>query len=106
MPRFSKEVLLVRDPVMLAIYFYAIRGHVFPRNIWVTSLWIIGGLSFLGSCLFSLFNVLSPFVPTVPMLEVALYGMRTNFFHLPLIFIIASVFDEEDVKRFGWWIIV
>src|SRR5947207_13068786 len=50
-------------------------------------------------------NLVSPLVPTVPLLEVALYGMRTNFFHLPLIFIIPSVFDEEDVKRFGCWII-
>ena len=105
-PRYSNELLLVRDPVMLAIYFYAIRARVFPQNFWVTSLWIIGGLSFVGSALLSMFNLVSPLVPTVPLLEVALYGMRTNFFHLPLIFIIPSVFDEEDVKRFGWWIIV
>jgi len=25
--------------------------------------------------------------------------------HLPLIFVMASVFDEEDVKKFGWWIL-
>src|SRR2546423_6591790 len=104
-PRYSNELLLVRDPVMLAIYFYAIRARVFPQNFWVTSLWIIGGLSFVASALLSMFNLVSPLVPTVPLLEVALYGMRTNFFHLPLIFIIPSVFDEEDVKRFGWWII-
>src|SRR5437763_3787279 len=105
-PRYSNELLNVRDPVMLGIYFHAIRARVFPQNFWVTSLWIIGGLSFVGSALLSMFNLVSPLVPTVPLLEVALYGMRTNFFHLPLIFIIPSVFDEEDVKRFGWWIIV
>ena len=105
-PRYSNELLLVRDPVMLAIYFYAIRARVFPQNFWVTSLWIIGGLSFVASSLLSMFNLVSPLVPTVPLLEVALYGMRTNFFHLPLIFIIPSVFDEEDVKRFGWWIVI
>jgi hypothetical protein len=32
--------------------------------------------------------------------------MRANFFHLPIIFVMASVFDEEDVKKFGWWFIV
>lgn len=106
MPSYSNPLLLIRDPVMLAIYYYSIRARVFPRNFWVNSLWIIAGLSLVASCLLSVFNVLSPFVPPIPILEVALYGMRTNFFHLPLIFIVASVFDEEDVKQFGWWIIV
>src|SRR5205085_11979572 len=31
---------------------------------------------------------------------------RTNFMHLPIIFVMASVFDHEDVKKFGWWILV
>src|SRR5207248_7197703 len=31
---------------------------------------------------------------------------RTDFLHLPLIFLMASVFDEEDVKKFGWWILL
>jgi hypothetical protein len=26
--------------------------------------------------------------------------------HLPLIFVMASVLDEEDVKKFGWWILL
>ena len=105
-PRFSNELLLVRDPVMLAIYYYSIRARVFPRNFWLTSLWIIGGMSLVASCLLSTFNLVSPIWSPIPIVEVALYGVRTNFFHLPLIFIIPSVFDEEDVKRFGWWIIV
>src|SRR5205823_7048407 len=36
-------------------------------------------------------------------LLVTLYGFRSNFLHLPLIFVIASVFDHEDVKKVGWW---
>ena len=105
MPRYSNPLLLIRDPVMLAIYFYAIKAHVFPRNFWVTSLWVIGVLSLLASSLLATFSLISPYVPTVQILEVALYGIRTNFLHLPLIFVMANVFDEEDVKRFGWWIL-
>ncbi len=101
MPRFSNPLLLVRDPVMVAIYFYAIKARVFPRNFWVVSLWVIGGLSLLVSMV-----VLSPFLRFDWILEVTLYGFRSNFFHLPLIFIMASVFDEEDVRKFGWWILV
>jgi hypothetical protein len=106
MPRFSNPLLLIRDPVMLGIYFYAIKAHVFPRNLWVASLWVIAVLSLVASILLSTFNVLSGYVPVVPILEVTLYGIRTNFLHLPLIFVMASVFDEEDVKKFGWWILL
>jgi hypothetical protein len=106
MPRYSNPLLLIRDPVMLGIYYYAIRAHVFPRNFWVASLWVIAVLSLVASIALSRFNVLSGYVPVVPILEVTLYGIRTNFLHLPLIFVIASVFNEEDVKKFGWWILL
>ena len=105
-PRFSDPLLLVRDPVLLAIYYYAIRAHVFPRNFWVSSLWILGFLSVVATALFARFSLVSGYVPTIPLLEVTLYGIRTNFMHLPIIFVIASVFDEDDVKKFGGWILV
>src|SRR5438067_4706696 len=106
MPRFSDALLIVRDPVVLGIYYYAIRAHVFPRNFWVNSLWIVGFLSLVATILFARFSLISGYVPTIPLLEVTVYGIRSNFFHLPIIFVIASVFDEEDVKKFGWWIII
>lgn len=106
MPRFSDPLLLIRDPVVLAIYYYAIRARVFPRNGWVVSLWIIALLSLLASILLARFSLVSGYVPVVPISEVTLYGMRANFFHLPVIFVMANVFDEEDIKKFGWWIIV
>jgi hypothetical protein len=102
LPRFSNPLLLIRDPVMLGIYFYAIKAQVFPRNVWAVSLWIIGALSalaVLGSPLF-------PYMPLMPLVEVTAYGFRSNFLHLPLIFVMGSVFDEEDVKKFGWWVLV
>jgi len=101
LPRFSNPLLLIRDPVMLGIYYYAIKAQVFPRNVWAVSLWTIGILSvfaIVGSPLFS-------YLPLQAMVEVTAYGFRTNFLHLPLIFVMASVFDEEDVKKFGWWIL-
>src|SRR6266480_8044358 len=106
MPRFSNPLLLIRDPVMLGIYFYAIKAHIFPKNFWAASLWVIAVLSLIASIVLSRFNVLSGYVPVVPILEVTLYGIRTNFLHLPLIFVMANVFDEEDVKKFGWWILL
>lgn len=101
-PRFSNPLLLIRDPVMIGIYYYAIKAHVFPKNGWSVSLWIFGGLSALAIVLSPIFS----FLPWSSMVAVVGYGFRTNFMHLPLIFVIGSVFDYEDVKRFGWWVIV
>jgi len=101
MPRYSNPLLLVRDPVLLVIYFYTLRAHVFPRNAFVILLWTIGILSLIASV-----ASLYPYLPFTPILEVTLYGFRCNFLHLPLIFIMASVFGEEDVRKFGWWILL
>jgi hypothetical protein len=60
----------------------------------------------LASVLLARFSLVSGYVPVVQISEVTLYGMRANFFHLPVIFVMANVFDEEDIKKFGWWIIV
>ena len=98
LPQLSDPVLLIRDPVVLGIYFFALQAKVFPRNGYVLALGIIGVLSFLVSVL-----VLFDYVPIKLILLVALYGFRCDFLHLPLIFIIARVLDLEDVKKIGRW---
>ena len=100
-PQFSNPLLLVRDPVVLAIYFLAWRARVFPRNTFISSLALIGVLSWIVSIF-----VLDPYVPMSRILLVTAYGFRSNFLHLPLIFILASVFDADDVRKIGWWILV
>lgn len=101
MPRYSNPLLLIRDPVMLATYYYAVRAQVFPKNAWVVSLWVIGILSVIAILASPIFS----YLPLTALAEVTAYGFRSNFLHLPLIFVMASVFDEEDVKSFGWWIL-
>jgi hypothetical protein len=100
-PQFSNPLLLMRDPVVLAIYFLAWQAHIFPRNGFILWLAIIGILSWIVSIF-----VLDPYLPMSRILLVTAYGFRSNFLHLPLIFIFASVFDADDVRRIGWWILV
>ena len=100
-PQFSNPLLLVRDPVVLVIYLLAWRAHIFPRNAFISSLATIGILSWIVSIF-----VLDPYVPMSRILLVTAYGFRSNFLHLPLIFIFASVFDADDVRRIGWWILL
>src|SRR5438874_4250808 len=100
-PQFSNPLLLVRDPVVLAIYFLAWRAHIFPRNRFILWLAIIGILSWIVSIF-----VLDPYVPMSRIFLVTAYGFRSNFLQLPLIFIFASVFDADDVRKIGWWLLV
>src|SRR5438552_15783754 len=96
-PQFSNPLLLVRDPVVLAIYFLAWRAHIFPRNGFILWLAIIGILSWIVSIF-----VLAPYVPLSRILLITAYGFRSNFLHLPLIFIFVSVFVVDVVQIFGW----
>ena len=100
-PDLSNPLLVIRDPVALAIYFLSFRARVFPRNGWVFALAVMGFLT-----VFATFVRLWPYLPPVQIAAVTGYGVHANFFHLPLIFIIARVLTFEDVKRFGWWILI
>src|SRR4030095_5819480 len=62
---------------------------------------IIGILSWIVSIF-----VLDPYVPMSRILLVTAYGFRSNFLHLPLIFVFPSVFDADDVRKIGWWILL
>ena len=101
LPQFSAPLLLVRDPVVLLIYLLALRARVFPHNIYVISLAIIACSSWATGII-----VLLPYFPIQTIILVTGYGLRSDFLHFPLIFIIPAVFDLEDVKRVGRWIII
>ncbi len=100
-PQYSAPLLVVRDPVVLLIYALALRARVFPFNRYVVSLTIIALLSWAAGIL-----ALSPYLSMKTVLFITAYGARSNFLHLPLIFIFPAVLDLEDVKRLGRWTIV
>jgi hypothetical protein len=97
-PVLSTPLLLVRDPLVLLIYFQAMRTRRFPVN----------GLVLACIVLMSLFGMLA-----LVQIEagigggalVAAFGLRANFLHLPLIFILPAVLAYEDVLEFGRWIL-
>jgi hypothetical protein len=101
LPQYSDVLLVVRDPVVLAIYALAIRGRVFPTNGYIISLAVIGMLSWMVSLL-----VLEPYLSLQPLILVTGFGFRSNFVHLPLIFIIGKVFDHDDLVKLGKWVLL
>jgi hypothetical protein len=100
-PQLSNPLLLVRDPIVLLIYGLAIPARVWPRNYFMYALAPIAFLSWIVAVF-----VLEPYVPMSRVFIVTAYGFRSNFLHLPLIFIFATVFDAEDIKKIGWWILL
>ena len=101
LPQYSDILLVVRDPVVLAIYFTALKAKVFPRNTYVIWLGAIAVLSWIVALI-----VLEPYLSLKPLILVTGFGFRSNFLHLPLIFVIGKVFDLDDVKKLGWWVLV
>ena len=90
LPGLSNGLLIVRDPIVLYIYYLALQQGINPiQNKYIKfllNLTIISG-------------VLSVIVGGHPLTIV--YGLRTNFLHFPLIFVMARVLTKEDVISFG-----
>lgn len=101
LPQYSDVILVIRDPVVLAIYALALKAKVFPRNGYILSLGIIAILSWLVALV-----VLEPYLALKPLILVTGFGFRSNFLHLPLIFVIGRVLDMDDLKKLGWWVLV
>lgn len=99
LPGLSEPLLIIRDPVVIAIYFLAVKKRLFPQNKFIYGFSILAFIVSLVSILVGLTQDTSNFFVT-------LYGLRTNFLHLPLIFVIPKVFDLEDVKKVGKWLLV
>ena len=100
-PQLSNPLLIVRDPVAIGIYFFAIRARVFPKNAWMVVLSVIAVLTILCT-----YVQLLPYISPKAITLVCGYGFHANYLHLPLIFVIGKVMRPEDLRRLGWWTLV
>ena len=88
-PGLSTPLLVVRDPVVLAIYFFAIERKLMPINGLLLFCYSIGIL-----------NIFSSTIVGTPLM-VTMYGFRCNFLHAPLIYLIPLILDKDDILKFG-----
>jgi hypothetical protein len=86
LPGLATPLLLVRDPAVIVIYIVAMSKNVFPANGFVLVGLILSLLTLASAMLVGHGNVI-----------VALYGVRCDFLHVPLIFIMARVLRQKDV---------
>ncbi|HVF70542.1 MAG TPA: hypothetical protein VM940_02940 [Chthoniobacterales bacterium] len=101
LPQYSDILLVIRDPVVLLIYALAIKAKIFPRNGFILALGVIAVLSWLVALV-----VLEPYLSLRPLILVTGFGFRSNFLHLPLIFVIGRAFEVDDVKALGRWTLI
>jgi hypothetical protein len=94
LPGWSDLLFIIRDPVVIVIYLLALQARLFPLRPAVV---VVVALAFL-SLLFA--------QTTDASLVVVLFGLRTNYLHLPLVFVLGAALDRSDVMRFGRWTIV
>lgn len=93
-PGLSAPLLIIRDPVVLGIYLSAFMGNMFVMR---------------GPLLLLVFmSIISVVFAMVAQIEpvVMLYGLRINYLHVPLIFVMADALNRDDVLRFGRTILI
>src|SRR3984893_14824121 len=95
-PSLTAPLLVIRDPLVLLIYIQAVRCRRFPFS----GPMVVYFLLLISFILLALFQMIAG-IGGGPL--VAIYGLRTNFLHLPLIFVISQVFSYADVIKLGRW---
>lgn len=90
LPSLSNPLLVIRDPLVLLIYICAVSKRCFPVNYFI-----------LGACVLAFFSFFFGLLSESSNLLITLYGMRVNYLHLPLLFIIPFVMTRSDVILMG-----
>jgi hypothetical protein len=94
-PGAADALLVVRDPVVLLIYVLAITGGFFPLNGFTLA---IGG--------FTAASVAASFIAGQTNALVLMYGLRINYLHLPLIWVMGAALERRDVQRMGSFVLL
>jgi hypothetical protein len=98
LPGLATPLLLIRDPVVIVIYGLAISKNIFPVNGFIIWGAFLALLSLLNAVLLGHGN-----------LFVALYGVRCDFLHVPLIFIMGRVLRRKHIimlAKIAVWVAV
>ncbi|MCW3094227.1 MAG: rane protein [Ferruginibacter sp.] len=94
-PALSLPLLVVRDPIVLWLMIVSIRRGLLKFNIYLFGFLVLGILSAFTAMLLGHGN-----------LGTAIYGARTIVLYFPMMFVMGSVFDHEDVIKMGKWILI
>ncbi|MDT0642508.1 hypothetical protein RM553_06645 [Zunongwangia sp. F363] len=89
-PALSAPLLVVRDPIAIWILFLAWKKDIVPFNIYAAAMVALAIIGISTTLIFGHGN-----------LFVSLFGARILILHFPLMFVIGSVFNKDDVIKIG-----
>jgi hypothetical protein len=90
LPGLATPLLLVRDPIAIYLLYKAYRCGIFPKNVWVSLIILLGFISIFTALYWGHGNIF-----------VAIFGARVLIIHVPVLFIIGKVFNKNDVLKMG-----
>lgn len=93
-PGLSAPLLVIRDPLVMLAYVTALSYGLFPRHPVVTCCLVLALAC--AAVDFTRASYGGQFSPLV-----MLYGLRSNFFQIPLCFLMPLVLGGDDLARFG-----
>ena len=91
LPGLSQGLLIIRDPLVILIYYLSYTKGVFPLN----NKYIKKCLQWVALSIFISFLLTEAHIFTI------IYGARTNLLHFPLIFIMGRILGWNDILNFG-----
>jgi hypothetical protein len=97
LPGLSAPLLIVRDPIVLFIYWSAYRSRRIPSRD-------LAPFAIVALMLVALAMVQVAIRIDDP--SIALYGVRSYLLHLPLIFVVKYAFTKKDVRKVGRWLMI
>jgi len=102
LPEYSQVLFFIRDPVLLYAYLYAARHGLWPsRSGWLQLAW---AMAVLGVVLVAVQAAVGGASDTRLLLGV--YGWRSYFLYLPLVFLVGAQFEPADLRRLLRWTLV
>ena len=94
-PALDTPLLIIRDPLVLLIYFQAWQNRLsFINGFFVPNL-VLAVVTAVTATLFGSGNLL-----------VTAYGLRTDYLQIPLIFLIPQILNRDDVIRMGRFLLL
>jgi len=95
LPGLSDYLLLVRDPLVIVIYFLAAKQGLFKVGAVELLAYVVVTLAFIATILVGHQNAI-----------VAIFGARTMILHLPLIYVMGRALDQSYVIWLAKWIAI
>jgi hypothetical protein len=89
-PALDAPLLIIRDPLVLWIYWQALRNRYSFQSPFFTANLFLAIVTAILATIFGEGNIL-----------VTVYGLRTDFLQIPLIFLIPQIIHRDDVVAMG-----